>query len=289
MTLRSLAYWRADGSPYQLARPVAKLEARLRGYGYTVYDYPDDRHLSAPTPEDHTPFSHTGWPVESPYGWGHALDQMAPSAAQVAAGLPTLAQVARQIIADRDDGVPGISWLKYINWTDEKGITRHERWQPDDVVTASSDAGHNHLSCRSDCTQSAIGDDYDPVARFREGQAMDLNTKLDRATGPAPGGSPGRDVGDHFYDMQGLRDWLVSAPTVATINAPPTGSRLDIMFQAAQAIQRADVPVRVTLDDATVAKIVSGVVAGLGGLSALSPAALAEALNGITLSASAKL
>lgn len=154
--------WSADGRPFRLARPVADLTAVLRRYGYTVGTIGNSAHLTARTPEDHTPYSATGWPRPSPYPWGHACDVMPPPAGK---GLPSLAQLGAQIAADRQSNLPGISWLKYLNWTTSVGRCVHETWMPEHKVRGSHDTGHIHLSARTDHTRVASA--YDPVARIR--------------------------------------------------------------------------------------------------------------------------
>lgn len=156
--------WSADGKPYALMRPARAVQATLRRRGLTVYDYPDRSHLEADTPEDHTPFSATGWPVKSAYGIGHALDIMPRNGN--AAGRAENAAIARQLIKDRNAGHPGAAWIKYINWTDEQGVCRQERWMPTHVTRSSTDRNHIHVSGRSDCDAYAGADTYDPVARM---------------------------------------------------------------------------------------------------------------------------
>lgn len=156
------AEWRKSGRPFKLARPVADLTAVLRRYGYTVGTIGNESHLKARVAEDHTPYSVTGWPKVSPYPWGHACDVMPPPNGK---GLPTLAQLGAQIVADRKAGVDGIKWLKYINCTDAAGHCEHHKWAPDYKRVPSNDVGHIHLSARTDCTN--LASKYDPVARFR--------------------------------------------------------------------------------------------------------------------------
>lgn len=164
------AYWNwvSAGRPWKIAAPVKQLGDRLRGYGYTVYYLgADDRsHLQANTPEDHCPFSFTGWPVAHPYPYVTALDIMPPPAGS---GLPSLQQLGAQIVADRNAGVPGTEWLKYLNWepdADWSGRCWHDSWQPSFARRDSSDRGHIHGSGRSDKVTDP-GPVYDPVARIR--------------------------------------------------------------------------------------------------------------------------
>jgi hypothetical protein len=154
--------WVADGRPYRLARPAAALQWVLRGHGLIVYDYPDDDHLQSDPAEDHTPFAATGWPTVSAYGVGHAVDIMPRNG--TAAGRAENAAIARRLIADRNAGVPGVAWIKYLNWTDEQGVCRQERWMPNHTTRSSTDKGHVHVSSRSDCDNDTRAEGYDPLS-----------------------------------------------------------------------------------------------------------------------------
>lgn len=156
--------WIRSGLQWRLAYPLVALRDRLRAYGYTVYDIGNTEHLDHIPPEDHTPYSETGWPITTPYGWVTAIDIMPPAST----ALPSLQALGAQIFADRQAGVPGVSWLKYMNWgplNDRSAV--HDQWQPGYARRSSSDAGHIHLSSRSDATLWVSGDGYDPVARLR--------------------------------------------------------------------------------------------------------------------------
>lgn len=187
--------WVRAGRPYMLIRPAKALQAALRGHGLTVFDYPDDGHLEAATPEDHTPFSVTGWPGPNRRWHARALDVM--PRADTAAARAENAAIARQLIRDRDAGVPGVMWIKYINWTAEDGTCQQERWMnaaaPLQRTTRSSgDDGHVHVSGRSDADDDARADGYDPIARMTGGgDDVDQNEILQ--FGPKAGGAT---VGD---------------------------------------------------------------------------------------------
>ncbi len=169
--MASQAYyeWLKAGRPYTLIVPAKATQTTLKAYGLTVYDYPDDSHLKADTPEDHTPFSVTGWPGTNGRWRARALDIMPRSGS--AAHRKENADIARQFIKDRSAGVPGAMWIKYLNWTDEQGVCRQERWtdasQPLKRTTrSSSDKGHVHISGRSDADFDRRADTYDPIRRM---------------------------------------------------------------------------------------------------------------------------
>lgn len=161
--------WISAGQPAYSAAPIVDLAHTLHGYGYNVgrLDVPglgDIAHLTADFPEDHTPYSYTGWPVPNPYPWVHAIDVMEP----VPAGLPSLVRLARQLYDDRQAGVAGVGWLKYMNRSLADGRTVNDSWTPSHTQEPSSDTGHIHLSARTDYTHSTVAAGYDPVARILE-------------------------------------------------------------------------------------------------------------------------
>ncbi len=163
--MASAAYytWVNKGKPYTLTKPLRELKECLEGFGYTVYDYPDEAHQTAEPPEDHTPYSATEWPVQISGYVAHAIDIMPPDASALAQGAVPLPVLARRIIAQRDARVPGTLFLKYENWTDEKGVCRHESWKTTPrTTTSSTDKGHIHLSARTDTEDYSIGD-WNPV------------------------------------------------------------------------------------------------------------------------------
>jgi hypothetical protein len=153
--------WIADGEPWHPAQPIAELSALLRRYGYTVGVLGNPSHQLANPPEDHCPYSATGWPNANPYPFVHACDIMPSGDA-----LPSLGALGRQLADDKDAGVA--PWIKYMNWSPPGQGCEHWKWQPNRVITPSGDIGHIHLSIRSDATHTSIGG-YDPVARVRGG------------------------------------------------------------------------------------------------------------------------
>ena len=158
--------WVRRGKPYALTRPARDIQRNVRKYGTTVYDYPNDAHLEAAKPEDHTPFSYTKWPNANRNvdGVGRAIDIMPRSDSYVARR--ENADIARQIIRDKDARVAGTEGIKYLNWTDENGVCRQENWKSGKRVTVSSrDKGHIHASFRND-TDNTSAESYDPVARM---------------------------------------------------------------------------------------------------------------------------
>ncbi|MFI6270741.1 hypothetical protein [Micromonospora zamorensis] len=172
--------WVAAGSPFRLMTPARDLRDTLRRHGYTVYDIGNQSHLEHDPPEDHTPYSATGYPGKAKYGIGYAVDVMPPpsGARSKVDGqpLPSLQQLGAQLLADRNGGVGGISWLKYMNWEpqrDNGGTCYQESWRPLYVRRTSTDRGHIHMSGLTGFESSTTGAGYDPVSRIRGEDDMD--------------------------------------------------------------------------------------------------------------------
>jgi len=150
--------------------------------GYTVYDFPNDAHLDAPKPEDHTYYSETGWPGSSPKWWRHAIDIMPPAAGS---GLPPLQKVGQVLATDRNSGKAG--WLKYMNWPSTGDLSRavQNYWEDSTGQRPSSDTGHIHLSSTTGVETSSMWDSYDIAARLRGVVPSNVNTNS-TSEGEAP-------------------------------------------------------------------------------------------------------
>lgn len=160
MTLHTYAFWRDNGQPYSDAVPIREQRAALvRIYGPGVLGEQlgtrgNQAHMTAHPPQDHTPFSATGWPVESPYGYGHALDWSGPNHERL----------GNYWIAQRTAGRS--PWVKYIN------LRRvHYAWQPNLTRLTSSDL-HLHESIRSDWTQRSMAHGWAPLRRGATGDQV---------------------------------------------------------------------------------------------------------------------
>jgi hypothetical protein len=183
--------WVAAGRPWKFARPITAVGDRLRAHGYTVYYQGNDAHLQKATPEDHTPFSATGWPGGSPYPYCMAMDIMPPAAGAksdlTGQPLPSLQQLAAQLRADKIAGQPAAGFVKYINWEpagNNTGPCYHDSWMPGYARISSADRGHIHVSARTDYYLSGASDDYDLVARVMGDEDLvttqaEFNTLMD--------------------------------------------------------------------------------------------------------------
>lgn len=238
--------WVGAGRPYTLIRPAAAVQRNIRQHGITVYDFPDESHQKASTPQDHTPYSVTGFPGFNARWKARALDIMPRSDSK--AHRKENADIARQLIRDRDAGVPGAMWIKYLNWTDEQGVCRQERWTSRTNIlarttTSSDDAGHVHVSGRSDVDDDERADGYDPVARMQgkdddmtplESQRLTndneflfaLTQLTPKASGvriPSNGTQP---PGEYALPLVGLLVNLRDDVAKLTAAAPPAGGAL---------------------------------------------------------------
>lgn len=217
-----LSAWNRTGRTATLIRPLARVAARLREAGYTVYGVGNQKHMLADPPEDHTPYSKTGYPGTATYGRLYAIDVMPPPPGR---GLPSLQQLGEQLVADRKAGHPGAGWLKYINREpdgDYTGRCWNESWMPGYRQISSNDRGHLHLSAYTGMDESPIADTYDLLARTLGEDDMDLNDKIGAGTG-----HDGRTVGDVFRDVAKMREWLIAPPGTRGLPfVPPPGSAL---------------------------------------------------------------
>src|SRR5690242_8761145 len=116
--------WLNAGRPSDTAQPILDLAKTLRAKGYTAYIIGNDDQMKAHQPEDHTPFSHTGWPQPCPRWWITALDVMPKNG-----DMHDLANLARALMAAKDGGVEAADPIKYMNWTDEAGNCYHVSWE----------------------------------------------------------------------------------------------------------------------------------------------------------------
>lgn len=151
MTVTTYQEWLADGSPWTPCSPVGALALAAHNHGVGIGIIGDMSHLTADPPQDHCPYSHTPWPGAQPYPHVMAIDLMT-----------TDVSVANALIdAKRSGRVPCI---KYMNYTDATGNCHHISWEPDEMVEASSDTGHIHISIRTDHVDCSHATGFDPFA-----------------------------------------------------------------------------------------------------------------------------
>jgi hypothetical protein len=236
MAVTTYAGWVADGRPATPAQPIADMVAMFRAAGFTCGYAPDERHLRARPPEDHTPFSHTPWPGSQPYPRILALDLMP----RVEGDGKSLAPIAHRIIADKRAG--RMAWVKYLNWTDEQGHVYHTKWQPDEVTTTSSDSGHLHISMRTDYATSHAADGWNPFVATTPGEnAMDMNTPVP-GTNP-PDGSGVRSLAQVLSDLHKAlapgqyRGWQTDNLTASVVGRDAATAGRDAAVAAAAGVK----------------------------------------------------
>jgi hypothetical protein len=164
--VHNLAEWRADGSPWRAARPLADIGVRLTRHGYRVRILGGARDLTADRPGDHVPWGAGGWPKPHRYPFVMAMDVEPPDPGT---GLPSLQALGRQFRADKLAGHPAMAWLGYLIWEPERdggGPCWYDAWLPDYHRRPAPGRGHLHLSCRTDHTTAAVAAGYDPVVRL---------------------------------------------------------------------------------------------------------------------------
>lgn len=152
--------WINHGRPDSgLALPLQLLANTLSGAGYTVYTYPNDAHLDAQPPQDHTYYSETGWPGTSPKWWRHAIDIMPKT--DNAAGGRDLQLIGQRLYDARQAG--RITWIKYMNWPSDGDLTRavQDSWKPGHSRGSSGDTGHIHISSTTGC--ETLNDPFNPL------------------------------------------------------------------------------------------------------------------------------
>jgi len=142
--------WIRDGKPFTLATPVQEYRKALRRAGFSatnVGTIGDKAHLTASTPEDHTPFSRTGWPDVHPYPYVLALDL----SGALSDGLSWIGVVRYWLEEARAGRTP---WVKYVKVQGMRYDVRNG-WKP---VVASGHYDHGHVSFRTDWKDHTIGD-----------------------------------------------------------------------------------------------------------------------------------
>jgi hypothetical protein len=144
--------WVADGKPWRNAKPVAEIIAKLKAARPAAANancfgsIGNMEHLLADPPQDHTPYSQTGWPVHSPYPVVCASDIMHRPDLGVDCNA-----IHVHLLADAKAGK--LPWLKYWIWQGKRYDVRNN-WVP---VAASGHFDHGHISIRTDHVNTSIG------------------------------------------------------------------------------------------------------------------------------------
>lgn len=144
--------WVADGKPWRNARPVDEIVAKLKAarpaaakaacFG-TIGNL---EHLLADPPQDHTPYSQTGWPLPHPYPRITATDIMHRPDLGVDCN-----EIHKHWLASAN--AKQIPWIKYWIWQGKRYDVRNN-FNP---VAASGHFDHIHGSQRTDHIETSIG------------------------------------------------------------------------------------------------------------------------------------
>jgi outer membrane murein-binding lipoprotein Lpp len=247
MTSRQHQNWINKGKPNSgLVRPLALLRDLLRRAGYTVFDFPNDAHLDAEPPEDHTFYSETNWPGGQELWWMHAIDIMPTH------GGADLYALGQQIVAARNAGLA--PFIKYINVPTDATLKKavQHRWEPDHAQGSSSDTGHIHISATTGVT--ALDSDFNPLLLEVAEMAHTIDEVYDALTSIANGGQPGAGghsaVPDWVKTMQGYGaklDSALSALSTLDSKVAALSAKFDALATASSPVAGSDVAVTGTL------------------------------------------
>jgi hypothetical protein len=149
VTTQAYYDWVADGSPFYRATPVREYVKAFMAAGWptsSLGTIGNSAHLTASTPQDHCPFSATGWPNPNPYPYVLAFDASHEGVRE--AQLDAI--VTRWVAQARAGHTP---WVKYIiykghSWGVRSGWIERE---------ASGHYDHVHVSMRTDYYLTSIG------------------------------------------------------------------------------------------------------------------------------------
>lgn len=144
--------WDRAGRPLNPAQPIREFVGKLKvafpkaAAAAQFSWYADNAHYQANYPEDHTPYSYSGWPIVNPYPYVFATDVMH----RPDLGVDCSALFAYWIGEARAGRMP---WLKYLIWQARVYSVRNG-WQP---VLNSGHHDHIHLSARTDHLNTSLG------------------------------------------------------------------------------------------------------------------------------------
>ena len=141
--------WVKAGRPWHVANIVNDYRVALHDAGWAFAELGtigNEAHLQAETPQDHTPFSVTGWPDQHPYPAVLALDVM-----NGARPSPVMTSLVGYWLAEaRADRTP---WVKYINWRGQKYDVRNA-WA---ARPTDGHYDHAHISFTTNWATQSVG------------------------------------------------------------------------------------------------------------------------------------
>lgn len=177
--------WGRAGRPLEPCQPIRDYVNRLkvafpRAAAAHIFGWgADESHYVANPPQDHTPYSATGWPLPSPKWWVFATDAM---------HRPDLGVDCNVLfpywLAEAKAG--RTPWVKYLIWQARIYDVRNG-WAPQ---KSSGHFDHIHISCRTDQRYTSLGA-WQLVPGVDEGEppmAQQMMVKFSGA--PAEAGGP---------------------------------------------------------------------------------------------------
>lgn len=150
MATQAYQDWVARGRHWTLAKPLREYASALISAGFAqngIGTIGDERHLHADPPEDHTPFSSTGWPDEAPLEVVTALDLNS-----VKGSRQDWDTVARYWIQEARAG--RTPWVKRIIFQGRHYDVRYA-WEARPIL---GHYDHVHVGIRTDWVSRSIGD-----------------------------------------------------------------------------------------------------------------------------------
>ena len=240
MAVAAYYTWDRLGRPLEPAVPIRELvvglrEAFPRAAKANLFSwYANAAHYENDYPQDHTPFSVTGWPLVSPQWWVFATDIM---------HRPDLGvdcfDLFDYYLAEAKAG--RMPWLKYMIWRGQIYDVRND-WKPQ---PASGHYDHIHLSARTDHQYTHLGDWSVNGDDMTPGQAWVLHVMNYRIDG-----------------IRAMRD-LIEVPSREFGGQSFAGfSEPNVLARAIRAIPTAAIPVDV--DEAAIAAAVAEQLPGVG-------------------------
>jgi hypothetical protein len=222
MATAAYSRWDRDVRPITPSQTIREMVGKMK-LAYPLSAglfswYANEAHYQSDFPQDHTPFSVTGWPGTSPYPVVFATDIM---------HRPTLGVDCNKLfpywLAEAKAG--HTPWRKYIIWQAKLYDVRND-WRPQ---TNSGHFDHVHLSDRTDWVNRSIGD-WDPT-----GENMPL-TPEDAARVIASDVAPGDEklsLGNAVWQTRkAALDILAKPPvTAAPVDIPALVAALDPLLR----------------------------------------------------------
>jgi hypothetical protein len=226
--------------------------------------YADEAHYQAEPPEDHTPFSYTGWPLPNPYPVVFATDVMH----RPDLGVDCNVLFAYWLAEAKAGRMP---WLKYLIWQ-RKLYSVRSNWVPQ---ANSGHDDHVHLSARTDHKDTSLGA-WSPAPGTATSEEDD-DMHLDHTPNGSIGVIDGYNAAAHqpfLYwqtDATRCQEWVDAGVPIKHIGHELTAAYWD---------WNGPDPTPLTLDDATMAKLLAGTAAAA---KEGAEAGVDDALDGATV------